>query len=62
MSMTELRHLQAKCLDMRSNDAVVLHQVDFEIKESGGDWVQHSVEVMAEDPMDAINYVQKEYK
>jgi hypothetical protein len=47
---------------MRSNDAVVLHQVDFEIKESGGDWIQHSVEVMAEDPIDAIDYVRKEYK
>lgn len=62
MSMTEVRHLQAKCLDMGNDDAVVLHQVDFEIKESGGNWLQHSVEIMATDPMDAIDYVRKEYK
>jgi hypothetical protein len=62
MSTTEIRNLTSRCLDRESIDEIVLHEVNFEIKESGGDWHPHRIEVMAKDPMDAINHVRLEEK
>ena len=57
MSMTEVRNITARCIDKNSIEESVLHRVDFEMKESGSDWVAHSMEIMASDPMDAIKAV-----
>ena len=62
MSTTEVKNFICECMDKQSQNAVVLHRVEFEIKESGGNWIEHSVEVMATDPIDAINHVRKEFK
>lgn len=61
MSVTEIRMCRAECLEKDADhNALVLHKVDFEIKESGDDWKPHSITLMATDPMDAINAVRKE--
>jgi hypothetical protein len=62
MITTEVKNFICECMDKQSRDAVVLYRVEFEIKESGGNWIEHSVEVMATDPIDAINHVRKEFK
>jgi hypothetical protein len=62
MSMTEVKNLRARCLDMESIEEVALHEVEFDIKESGGDFKPSVVQVMAKDPIDAIDYVRREYK
>jgi len=54
--MMEYKNMKAKCLDKRSDDPVVLHQVEFDRKESGV-WEHLVVEIMATDPIDAINAV-----
>ena len=62
MSTTEIRNIFARCIDKESIEEVALHEVNFEIKESGSDWKPHVMQVMAKDPMDAINYVRVETK
>ena len=58
MSMTEIRNIKARCLDMDSNADVVLHEVSYELKDSGV-WLNKTVQVRATDPIDAINYVNR---
>ena len=53
----EHRNMRAKCVDRDNPDDVVLHEVSFDRKESGGDWVSHVVRIMATDPQDAINAI-----
>jgi len=62
MSATEIKNMIARCLDKKSVEEIVLHEVEFEIKESGGDFKLHVVQVMAKDPIDAIDYVRREYE
>jgi hypothetical protein len=62
MSTAEIRNVRARCLDTESVEEVALHEVEFEIKESGDDFKPHSVQIMAIDPIDAIAYVRREYK
>ena len=57
--MNEIKNLMAKCIE-RGDAPVVLHEVSFDLKESGV-WVHHTNRVMATDPMDAINYIRKVY-
>lgn len=54
--MAEYRGMTARCIDMSSNNNVVLHEVHYEIKESGV-WVAKTEQLMATDPMDAIESV-----
>jgi hypothetical protein len=61
MSQTQTKNFRAKCLDLKNPDEVVLHLVEFEISESGGEFKPHQVEVMAQDPMDAIDAVRREF-
>jgi hypothetical protein len=56
--MTEFRSMSAKCLDVSSDNNVVLHEVKYEVKDSGV-WVVKTKQVMATDPVDAINYVKR---
>ena len=56
MSMTEYRNMSARCLDMNSNADIVLHEVSYEVKDSGV-WVSKTTQVRATDPIDAINYI-----
>lgn len=58
MSMTEVRNMTARCLDTASNAALVLHEVGYELKDSGG-WIDKTVQLLATDPIDAINAVRK---
>jgi hypothetical protein len=58
--MVEFRNVYGRCIDKDSIDEMALHEVEFELKESGGDWQPHVVQIMAKDPMDAINAVRKE--
>jgi hypothetical protein len=51
--MSEIKNVNARCLDMASDRDVVLHEVSYEIKDSGV-WVAKTTQVMATDPMDAI--------
>jgi hypothetical protein len=55
--MSEYRNMKAKCLDRTSSDDVVLHEVYFERKEPDGSWTDHLIQIMATDPMDAIQIV-----
>lgn len=48
--------MTARCLDRESIDEVVLHEVEFDRKESGA-WTHHVVQIMATDPQDAINAI-----
>jgi hypothetical protein len=41
---------------MNSDADVVLHEVSYEVKDSGV-WVSKTTQVRATDPMDAINYI-----
>jgi hypothetical protein len=54
---TEYKNMRAKCIDKNNPDEVVLHEVYFEFKDLEGNWVDHTVKVMATDPMDAIRTV-----
>lgn len=54
----EYRNLSARCLDMNSNDDVVLHEVNYEYKDSGV-WVAKTVSMYATDPQDAIETVRR---
>ena len=56
MSTTEYKNMKAKCVEMDNPDAVVLHEVEFDRKESGA-WTSHVVRIMATDPQDAINAI-----
>jgi hypothetical protein len=58
MSMIEFRNLAGMCLDFHNTDAVVLHEVSYQVKDSGV-WVDKKVQVMATDPMDAIDHIRK---
>lgn len=51
--MSEIQKVNARCLDMASDKDVVLHEVSYEIKDSGV-WVAKTTQVMATDPIDAI--------
>ena len=62
MSATELKNVTARCIDRESIEEFALHEVEFEIKESGDDFKPHVVQIMAKDPMDAIEYIRREYK
>lgn len=59
MSATEVRNLTARCIDKESIEELALHEVKFEIKESGDDFKPHAMQIMAKDPMDAIEYVRR---
>jgi hypothetical protein len=54
--MSEIKNIKARCLDKDSDEAVVLHEVNYEIKDSGV-WIAQTKQVMATDPMDAIIYI-----
>lgn len=56
MSTTQIRNLTARCLDRDNPSDIVLHEVKYELQESGA-WVDMTTQVMATDPMDAINVV-----
>jgi len=56
MSTTEYKNMTARCLDKESIEEVALHEVEFDRKDSGV-WEHLVIEVMATDPMDAINAV-----
>lgn len=60
MSVLEIKNCRAKCIDRDNPAEVVLHEVEFDLKDSG-DWGHKVVQVMATDPMDAINYIRKVY-
>lgn len=62
MSQTEIKNLTARCVDKESIEELALHEVAFEIKESGADFKPHVVQIMAKDPVDAIDYIRKEYR
>lgn len=53
----EYRNMKAKCLDRTSSDDVVLHEVSYDHKEPDGSWTSHIKQIMATDPMDAIQIV-----
>ena len=57
MGTNEYKNMTAKCVDKKNTDAVVLHEVSFDRKDSDGNWSSHAVRVMATDPMDAIKKV-----
>jgi hypothetical protein len=59
MSIVEFKNMRGKCLDKDSFDEVVLHEVEFDRKDSGV-WEHHVVQIMATDPMDAINAVKSQ--
>jgi hypothetical protein len=59
MSATEVRNLIARCIDKESIEELALHEVEFEIKESGDDFKLHVMQIMAKDPIDAIEYVRR---
>ena len=61
MSVQELKNMRAKCLDRNNQENVVLHEVTFDLRDSGV-WQPMSMQVMATDPMDAIKYVTNTYK
>jgi hypothetical protein len=52
----EYKNLTARCLDTESIDEVVVHEVEFDRKESGA-WTHYVVQIRATDPLDAINAV-----
>ena len=55
--MNEYRNMTAKCVDKKNTDAVVLHEVSFDRKDSNSNWISHAVRILATDPMDAIKKV-----
>jgi len=59
MSMTEIKNITAKCLDMKSDSKIVLHEVSYDVKDSGV-WTHKVQRVMATDPIDAINYIKQQ--
>ena len=61
MSTVEVKNMKAKCLDRSSQENVVLHEVTFDLRDSGV-WQPMSMQVMATDPMDAIKYVTNTYR
>lgn len=61
MSMQELKNVRARCIDRNNPEDVVLHEVTFDLRDSGV-WQSMSVEVMATDPTDAIKYIVNRYK
>jgi hypothetical protein len=56
--MSEVRNIRAKCVELNDTAPIVLHQIDYEVKDSGV-WLTKSVQVMAKDPMDAIDYIKR---
>ena len=54
--LNRVRGFSARCLDMDSDRAMVLHQVDYQLQVDGA-WVDKTTRVMALDPVDAIKYV-----
>jgi hypothetical protein len=61
MSIQELKNIRARCIDSNNPEDVVLHEVTFDLRDSGV-WQPMLVEVMATDPSDAIKYVVNQYK
>ncbi len=61
MSVQELKNIQAKCLDRNNPESVVLHEVTFDMRDSGV-WQPMAVKVMATDPSSAIQYIINTYK
>ena len=57
MTTKEYKNMTAKCVDKKSTDAVVLHEVSFDRKGLDGKWSSHAVRIMATDPIDAIKQV-----
>lgn len=60
MSMTEVRSFEARCIEPSSEKVYELHEVKYQVKDSGV-WLNKTVQVLALDPMDAINYVRGGY-
>ena len=56
MSMIETKNFNARCVEQDDSRSSVLHEVSFDLKESGV-WGNKTMRVMATDPIDAINYV-----
>jgi hypothetical protein len=56
----QINNLQAKCLDRNSPHDLVLHEVRFDLQ-NNGQWEPKSMEVLATDPMDAIETVRSLY-
>lgn len=52
--MIETRNFTAKCIDPANPDPLVLHEVCFDMRSNGCNWVQNRVEVLAQCPMTAI--------
>jgi hypothetical protein len=52
---TEYRNMKAKCIDRDSADELVVHEVTYDRKDPDGNWTSHVVQLMATDPMDAID-------
>jgi hypothetical protein len=61
MSVQELKNIRARCIDRNNPEDVVLHEVTFDLRDSGV-WQPMITQVMATDPMDAIKYVTNTYK
>jgi hypothetical protein len=58
----EFRNMTGKCLDKRSDNPVVLHEVGFEWNDGTDGWHPDTQIVMATDPMNAIATVRSKYK
>lgn len=56
--MAQIKNCMAKCIDKDNPASVVVHEVEFDLKEAGV-WNHYVRQVMATDPMDAINYIRK---
>jgi hypothetical protein len=54
----EYKNMKGRCVDKESTDTVVLHEVEFDRKDSGV-WEHHVVQFMAKDPVDAIDAVKR---
>jgi len=55
----EIKNLYARCIDKESIEEFALHEVEFEVKESSGNWTNHVIQIMAKDPVDAINEMRR---
>jgi hypothetical protein len=56
--MSELRNIKARCVELNDTAPIVLHEVSYEVKDSGV-WLAKTADVMAKDPMDAIDYIRR---
>lgn len=54
-----IRNISAKCIDRNNPSDYVMHQVTYESQNDSGEWVSTTTELMATDPMDAIETIKR---